>query len=332
VGREHEVGLLSERWHQVCEGQGQVVVLSGEAGIGKSRLVQVLKDSVADEPHTRLECRSLPYFTNSALYPITDFLQRTLRFQVDDTPEKKMEKLEENLNQHRLPLEEAVPLFGALLSLPVPKDRYPPLNVTPQRQREKTLEAILAIMLELSEQHPVLFILEDLHWTDPTTLEFLDLLIDQTPAASLCVLLTCRPDYQLTWSHRSYLTEVTVNRLLRNQIERMAEQVAGAKRLPNEIIQQLVDKTDGVPLYVEEMTKAVLESSVLKEMDEHYELIGAMGSLTIPATLQDSLMARLDRLVTAKAVAQYASVLGRQFSYELLQAVSQLNETMLQHE
>jgi predicted ATPase len=255
-----------------------------------------------------------------------------LRFQPDDTPEQRLEKLEQNLSQYRLPLEETVPLFATLLSLPVPEDRYPQLNLSPQRQRQKTLEVIVAITLELSERQPVLFILEDLHWTDPTTLEFLDLLIDQTPTASLCALLTCRPDYQPTWSHRSYLTEVTVNRLSQAQMARLAEQVAGAKRLPDEIVQQLVDKSDGVPLYVEEMTKVVLESGILKETNGHYELAGSIASLSIPATLQDSLMARLDRLVTAKGVAQYASVIGRQFSYELLKAVSELDETTLQRE
>jgi TOMM system kinase/cyclase fusion protein len=332
VGREREVGLLLDRWEQAKDGQGQVVLLSGEAGIGKSRLVQVLKDCVAEGAHTRLECRSSPYFTNSALYPITDFLQWTLRFQTDDTPEQKLEKLTQNLRQYCLPLEESVPLLASLLALPFPDDRYPPLNLTPQRQRQKMLEAIVAITLELSERQPVLFILEDLHWVDPTTLELLNLLIDQAPTASVYVLLTCRPEFQPPWQHRSYLTEVTVNRLSQSQIKRMAEQVASGKVLPVEVVQQLVDKSDGVPLYVEEMTKSVLESGVLKEVDGRYELTGSFSSLAIPATLQDSLMARLDRLVTAKAVAQYASVIGRQFSYELLQAVSQLDETMLHHE
>ena len=300
VGREQEVGLLLDRWEQAKNGQGQVILLSGEAGIGKSRLVQVLKDHIADESHNRLECRSSPYFTNSALYPIIEMVQRALRFQTDDTPEQKLEKLKENLSQYHLPLEETVPLFGALLSVPIPEDCYPTLNLTPQRQRQKTLEAILAIMLELAERQPVLFILEDLHWTDPTTLEFIELLIDQTPTASIDALLTCRPEFQPSWSHRSYLTEMSVNRLSREQIERMAEQVVGEKHLPDEIVQQLMDKTDGVPLYVEEMIKAVLESGVLKETNSHYELAGSMTSLSIPATLQDSLMARLDRLVTAK--------------------------------
>jgi class 3 adenylate cyclase/predicted ATPase len=332
VGRESEVTLLLDRWNQVKDGQGQVVLLSGEGGIGKSRLVQVVKDHVASEEHTRLECRSSPYFQNSALYPMTDLLERTLQFERDDSPEDKLAKLEGMLNQYRLAVEETVPLFATLLSIPTPEERYPPLNWTPQRQRQKTLEAIVAILLEQAEQQPVLFILEDLHWTDPTTLEFLDLLIDQVPAASILTLLTCRSTFQPTWSSRSYLTQVTLNRLSRNQIIGMAEQVADGKHLPAEVLQQIVEKTDGVPLFVEEMTKAVLESGMLKETNEHYELTGSLSTLAIPATLQDSLMARLDRLITAKGIAQYAAVIGRQFSYELLQAVSQLDEMTLQRE
>jgi class 3 adenylate cyclase/predicted ATPase len=332
VGREQEVGLLLERWEQAKDRQGQVILLSGEAGIGKSRLVQVLREHVANEPHVRWECRSSPYYQNTALYPLTDLLQRALQWQQNDGPEQHLEKLEHLLSQYRLALEETVPLFAPLLSLPLPEDRYPLLQWTPQRQRQKTLEAIVAILLELAEHQPVLFILEDLHWTDPTTLELLSLLVEQVPTTALYTLLTCRPHFQPSWHHRSYLTEITVNRLSRNQIARMAQHVSGGKTLPSEIIEQLVGKTDGVPLFVEEMTKALLESGHLKEVDGHYELTDPLPALAIPATLQDSLMARLDRLVTAKAVAQYASVIGRQFSYELLQAVSQLDEVMLQHE
>jgi class 3 adenylate cyclase/predicted ATPase len=332
VGREQEVGLLLERWEQAKDGQGQVILLSGEAGIGKSRLVQVLKDHLADEPHSRWECRSSPYYQNTALYPIIDLIQRTLRWQQDDTQEKKLERLERQLSQYRLPLVESVPLFAPLLSLSIPEERYPPLHFSPQRQRQKTLESIVAILSELAEQQPVLFILEDLHWTDPTTLALLSLLVEQVPTTSLCALLSCRPHFQPSWHHRSYLTEITVNRLSRNQIERMAQHVAGGKTLPVEIIQQLVEKTDGVPLFVEEMTKAVLESGVVKDMNSQYALAGSVATLAIPATLQDSLMARLDRLITAKGLAQQAAVIGRQFSYALLQAVSQLDDPTLQRE
>jgi predicted ATPase len=204
--------------------------------------------------------------------------------------------------------------------------------LSPQRQRQKTLETLVAILLELAEHHPVLFILEDLHWTDPTTLELLGLLLDQTPTASMLVLLTCRPHFQPSWTHRSYLTEVSVTRLAQPQVARMVERVAGGKTLPHEVLQHITDKTDGVPLFVEEMTKALLESGHLKKVDGHYELTGSLSTFAIPTTLQDSLMARLDRLVTAKGVAQIGATIGRHFAYALLQAVSQVGEAMLQHE
>jgi class 3 adenylate cyclase/predicted ATPase len=332
VGREAEVTLLLERWQLAKGGQGHVVLLTGEGGIGKSRLVQVLKDHVANEAHTRWECRSLPYYHNTALYPLIDFFQRALHWHQDDSPEERLDTLEQELRQYRLPLTETMPLFAPLLSLSVPEDRYPPLALSPQRLRQKTLESIVAMLLERAEREPVLFILEDLHWTDPTTLEFLGLLVEQVPTAALAMLLTCRPEFQPAWSHRAYLTEITVNRLSRQQIARVAEHVAGGKTLPPEVLQPIVEKTDGVPLFVEEMTKAILESGDLKDVDGHYELVGSLSTLTIPATLQDSLMARLDRLVTAKAVAQYAAVIGRQFAYDVLSMVSQLDPATLQRE
>jgi class 3 adenylate cyclase/predicted ATPase len=332
VGRESEVALLQERWEQVKAGHGQVILLSGDAGIGKSRLVQVLKDAVAREPHTRWECRSVPYYQNTALFPLVDLFQRVLQWQPEESTETKLGKLERALSQYRLPLEASVPLFAPLLTLSVPETRYPLLNLSPQRQRQKTLETIVAILLEQAEQHPVLFIVEDLHWTDPTTLELIGLLLDQTPTASLLVLLTCRSHFQPAWHHRSYLTEMTVNRLSQPQIERMVERVAGGKTFPDQVMQLIVEKTDGVPLVVEELTKAMLESGHLTETDGHYVLTGPLASFTIPATLHDSLMARLDRLVTAKAVAQYAAVIGRQSPYALLQTVSQLDASTLHRE
>jgi TOMM system kinase/cyclase fusion protein len=332
VGREQEVGLLIERWEQVKAGQGQVVLLTGDAGIGKSRLVQVLKEHVAQEPHVRWECRSAEYSQNTALFPLVELFQRILQFETGDTPDEKCGKLEQMLRQYRLPLEESIQLFAPLFSLPLPADRYAPLNLSSQRMRQRTLEALVAILLEQGEQYPVLFILEDLHWTDPSTLEFIALLLDQTPTASLLVLLTCRPYFQPAWHHRSYLTEMTLHRLSRHQIAQMTTHVAGSKTLPPEVLQQLVERTDGVPLFVEEMTKAILESGYLTETNTHYELTGSLSTFAIPVTLQDSLMARLDRLMTGKVIAQLGATMGRQFSYALLQAVSQLDEVMLQHE
>src|SRR3989442_6057330 len=186
--------------------------------------------------------------------------------------------------------------------------------------------------MELAEQQPVLFILEDLHWTDPTTLELLGLLVEQVPTTAIATLLTCRPHFQPAWHHRSYITEMTLNHLSHTQVEQIVTGVTDGKTLPQEVIQQIIEKTDGVPLFVEEITKSLLESGQLKALDGHYELVGSFSTLAIPATLQDSLMARLDRLVTAKAVAQYAAVIGRQFPYDLLQAVSQLDEATLQRE
>jgi predicted ATPase len=332
IGRESEVTLLLERWQQVKAGQGQVVLLTGDAGIGKSRLIQTLKDHVANEPHMRWECRSLEYYQNTAFFPLTDLFQRLLRFQTEDTPDAKLEKLAHALSQYRLPLEESIPLFALLLSLSLPEARYAPLNVSPQRQRQMTLETIVTILLELAERQPVLFIVEDLHWTDPTTLEWLNLLIEQTPTASILVLLTCRPHFQPAWHHRSYITEMTLNHLSHTQVEQIVTSMTNGKTFPLAVLQQILVKTDGVPLFVEEITKSLLESGQLRAVDGHYELAGALSTLTIPATLQDSLMSRLDRLMTGKVIAQLGAMLGRQFSYALLQAVSQLNERTLHEE
>jgi class 3 adenylate cyclase/predicted ATPase len=332
VGRESEVTFLLERWEQAKAGHGQVVLLSGEAGIGKSRLVQVLKDHVANEPHMRWECRSVEHYQNTSLFPLTDLFQRLLQFATGETPDEKFGKLEQALSQYRLPLGETVPLLAPLLSLSLPEDRYPLLNLSPQRYRQKTLETLVAILLEHAERQPGLFILEDLHWADPTTLELLNLVIEQTPTASLLTVLTCRPHFQPTWHHRSYLTEITVNRLSPTQVAQIVHRITDGKTFPAEVLQQIIAKTDGVPLFVEELTKAILESGQLKAVDGHYELVGSFSTFAIPATLQDSLMSRLDRLMTGKVIAQLGATIGRQFSYALLQAVAQLNDKTLHEE
>jgi class 3 adenylate cyclase len=336
VGRASEVVLLQERWAQVKDGMGHVVVLSGEAGIGKSRLVQVLKEHVAGEVHTRWECRCSPYYQHTALYPIIDLLHRTLQWQPEDTAEEKLAKLEQILCQYPLPWEETMPLYATLLSVPLPDDRYPPLSLSPQRHKQKTLETLLAILLEQAAAHPTLLIVEDLHWVDPTTIEWLSLVLNQVPTTSLCLLATCRPEFETPWGSRSYLTQMTLNRLQRTQVaqivELLADRVTGGKSFSAEVMQHLVEKTDGTPLFVEEMTKTVLESAILTADEKEYVLTGPVSTVTIPATLQDSLMARLDRLVTAKGLAQLGATLGRHFSYVLLQAVAQLDEETLQRE
>src|SRR5262245_41633013 len=245
VGREQEIGLLRERWAQVTDGIGQVVLLSGEAGIGKSRLVQVLTDHVATEPQAWLTpCQCSPYYQNTALYPLIELLERVaLRFEREEAPEQKLSKLEGFLVQYGLPLAEAVPLFAALLSLPLPDD-YAPLTMSSERQKQQTLHGLLTILLRIAAQQPVLFVMEDLHWVDPTTLEFLSLLVDQGPTARILALLTFRPDFRPPWTGRSHLTQVTLPRLPRQLAAEMTDRVAHGKSLPAEVVEQVVARTD----------------------------------------------------------------------------------------
>ncbi|HEY7490091.1 MAG TPA: adenylate/guanylate cyclase domain-containing protein [Candidatus Tectomicrobia bacterium] len=329
VGRESEVTLLLERWAQSQEGRGQMVLLRGEAGIGKSRLVEVLHEHVIGQGATRIAFRCSPYHQNSALYPVIDHLQRFLQWQRDDAPETKLDRLEQVLRTYCLPLEEVVPLFAALLSVPL-SGRYPPLQLTPQRQRQKTHEALTAWLLEEAERQPVLAVWEDLHWADPSTLDALDLALDQVPTARMLILLTCRPEFQPPWVSRSSLTQITIGRLGRPQVEAMLRSLTGGKPLPVAVIEQVIAKTDGVPLFVEELVKMILESGLVREEADHYVLTGPLPPLAIPSTLHDSLMARLDRLSAARELAQLGAVLGWEFAYELLQAVSPLAEAMLQ--
>src|SRR5215468_5550576 len=330
VGREQEVGLLLERWAQVKEGVGQVVLLSGEAGIGKSRLVQVLKEHVASEPQAWLTpCQCSPYYRNTALYPMIDLLERVgLGFEREEPPQHKLSKLEGFLAQYGLPLAETVPLLATLLSLPLTAD-YAPLTTSPEQQRQQTLHAFLTIFLRIAAQQPVLFVMEDLHWIDPTTLELLSLLVDQGPTVRILALWTFRPDFSPPWTGRAHLTQMTLPRLPRRQAVEVIHQVAHGKVLPPEVVEQIVAKTDGVPLFVEELTKMVLESEMLQERDGRYELTGPLPPLAIPATLHDSLMARLDRLAAVKGLAQLGATLGREFSYELLRAVAPWEEGTL---
>src|SRR5262245_51532312 len=331
VGREQEVGLLRERWAQVKEGFGQVVLLSGEAGIGKSRLVQMLKEYVATEPQAWLiPCQCSPYYRNTALYPMIDVLERVaLRFERGECPPHKLRKLEGFLVQYGLPLAEAVPLFAILLSLPL-TTAYAPLTMSPEQQKQKTLHVFMTIFMRVAARQPLLFVIEDLHWVDPSTLELLSLLVDQCPTSRILALLTFRPDFSPPWMGRSHATQVTLPRLPRRQAAEMAGRVAHSKTLPAEVMEQVVARTDGVPLFVEELTKMVLESGLLQEREERYELTGPLPPLAIPATLHDSLMARLDRLATVKSLAQLGATLGREFSYTLLQAVSPWDEGTVQ--
>jgi class 3 adenylate cyclase/predicted ATPase len=331
VGREQEVALLLVRWAQVQEGMGQVVVLSGEAGIGKSRLVHVLTERVGSRglPHMAFRCS--PYYTNSALYPVIEHLERLLGFRQDEMTEAKLARLEGMLKTQGLPLAEVVPLFAMLLSLPLPP-RYPPLQLSPQKQRQKTQEALVAWLVEEGMRQPVLAVWEDLQWADPSTLELLSLTIDRIPPTHQLLLLTCRPEFPLPWSLSSHLTQVTLSRFSRPHAEAMILRITGGKALPVEVLDQIVARADGIPLFIEEVTRMVLESGLLREVEGCYELTGPLPPLAIPTTLQDALMARLDRLVTAKGVAQLGAVIGRHFAYGLLRAVAPLDDATLQRE
>jgi class 3 adenylate cyclase/predicted ATPase len=330
VGREEELELLRRRWERAQAGEGQVVLLTGEPGIGKSRLVQTIKEQAGAERATRIEFRCSPYHQNSAFYPIIDHLQRLLQFAPHDTPQAKLTTLQQTLSTYRFPQADTLPLLAALLSLPHPESA-PLLTLSPQKQKQKTQEVLVAWIVEEAERVAVFCAWEDLHWADPSTLEVLTLFLDQVPTTRLLAVLTFRLEFTPPWQPRSHLTQLTLNRLGRPQVEAMVGKVTGGKALPPEVVQQIVAKTDGVPLFVEELAKMVLESGLLREADGHYELSGPLPPLAIPSTLQDSLMARLDRLATTREIAQLAAALGREFSYKLLQAVAPWDEAALQH-
>ena len=331
VGREAGVALLQERWAQVQQGLGQVVVLSGEAGMGKSRLVWGLIERLAGVSFTRLECRCSPYHQHTALYPVIDLLRRSLRLDDAASTDAKLARLEGLLHEQRLDAQENLPLLAALLSLPLPAERYPPLQLTPQQQRQRTLDTLLALTLAVAEHQPVLFIVEDLHWIDPSTLEWLGLLIDQGPTTRILTLMTCRPTFQTPWGGRAHVTSLTINRLLPQQVAQMAQTIAGADVLPDALLDQIGAQTDGVPLFVEEVTRFVLAS---RRLHGHAQetAASAPAGVMIPATLHDLLMARLDQMGAAKGTAQLAATIGREFGVALLQAVASTEEETLRQD
>jgi predicted ATPase/class 3 adenylate cyclase len=329
VGRDEELALLHRCWYQAQGGAGQVVLLSGEPGIGKSRLVQELRNAATQAGAVPIEYRCSSYHQNSAFYPLTEHLQRVLHFMLSDTPQDKLRKLEQALSRYHFPQNDTVPLLAALLSLPQ-AGGSPPLYLTPQQQKQKTLGVLVRWLFEEAEQAPVYAIWEDLHWADPSTLEFLTVCLDQTPTARMLMVLTGRPEFTPTWASRSHVSHLVLSRLGRQQSSAIVKSVTGGKGLPQEVTQQIANKTDGVPLFVEELTKMVVESGLVREAGGRYELNGPLPPLAIPSTLQDSLMARLDRLASVRDIAQLGATIGREFTYELLRAVSPLNEDTLQ--
>jgi serine/threonine protein kinase/predicted ATPase len=335
IGRDHEVSLLKDRWEQAQEAMGQVVLLVGEPGLGKSRLVNTIKEHVlgqivegeVDSPV--IEWRCSPHFQNTALYPAIDFYERSLGFSREIPPQSRFDRLVRRLEQYDLARPDLVQIWASLLSLPIPS-RYPALSFSPARQREETFRTLLEWLHTRTARRPVLFIIEDLHWMDASTLEFLEQFLSEGSHDAILVILTFRPEFKTPWPAFTHQTSLSLNRLTRRQVgDLMRKKVPGA--LEDAVVEQIYDRTGGVPLFVEEFTKMVQEMEL---RDPAERGTNARGLLTreIPATLQDLVMARLDRMDSERDLAQLAATLGREFSYELLAAVAELDESSLQAE
>ena len=298
VGRDEEIDLLLRRWARAKAGDGQVVLISGEPGIGKSRITAALEERLHAEPHLRLRYFCSPYHQDSALFPFIDQLGRAAGFARDDPPAARLEKLEALLAR-AAPPDEDVAFLADLLSLPA-SERHPLPNLSPQRKKERTLEALIRQLEGLARQQPVVMVFEDAHWIDPTSRELLDLTVERVRSLPVLLIVTFRPEFQPPWTGQPQVTMLALNRLDRHDRTALVEQIAGGKALPDEVVDQIVDRTDGVPLFVEELTKSVLESGLLREEADRYVLDRALPPFAIPTTLHDSLMARLDRLASVR--------------------------------
>ncbi len=318
VGREEESELLLRRWSRTKTGEGQVVLLSGEAGIGKSRLTAALLERLATEPHTRLRYFCSPQHTDSALYPIIGQMERAAGLAHDDKPQARLDKLDALLAQTSTSIQDAA-LIAEMLSLPN-DGRYPALDLTPEQRRQRTLEALISQLAALTRRNPVLMIFEDAHWTDPTSLEVFGRTVDRMATLRVLLIVTFRPEFDPPWIGQPHVTALTINRLAQREVSAMIDLVVGNKALPASIRQDIIERTDGIPLFVEETTKAVLEA---ESEGAARRTVAAVPSpaLAIPASLHASLMARLDRLGPTKEVAQIGAAIGREFSHALLASV-----------
>src|SRR5262247_57731 len=330
IGREDEIDFLLERQRLAWKGEGQIVLISGEPGIGKSRLAAALAERIAGEPHTLLRYQCSPYHTNSALRPFIAQLERAAAFKADDTSEQRLDKLEVVLAMGASQVQAVAPLFAALLSIPF-GERYPPLALSPTQHRRRTLAALLDQFEGLARRQPILLSFEDAQWADATSLELLDLTVERVRQLRVLALFTFRPEFEPPWAGLPNVGTLTLGRLARDDVENMVARVTGGRVLPTEVMKQIVAKTDGNPLFVEELTKTVLEAGILIENGEGYRLDGPLPPLAIPETLQDSLMARLDRLAPVREIAQIGAAIGREFSYSLVRALVGRDETALKH-
>jgi class 3 adenylate cyclase/pimeloyl-ACP methyl ester carboxylesterase len=330
IGREHELALLLDRWEMAKSWEGQVVLLSGEAGIGKSRVVLALRERLRGQSHFRIAYSCSPHHVNSALWPVITQLERAAGYSRDDTWSVKLDRLKGLLHQAGEPVGDAVPLLAELLGLPL-GGRYPVPSGTPQERKARVFGVLLAQMEGLARQRPVLLVLEDAHWLDPTTTELFDRLADRIRHLPVLLLATFRPEAAPPWTGFPHATLLSLNRLGRSGSQALIERTAGERLLPRAVVEAILSRTEGVPLFVEELTKTVLELGILKTTtdDGSLELSGPLPPLAIPATLQDSLMARLDRLAPAREVAQIAACIGREFDDQIVGAVAGLSETRL---
>jgi class 3 adenylate cyclase/tetratricopeptide (TPR) repeat protein len=318
VGREDERRMLVSRWELARGGEGQVVHVTGEAGIGKSRLVQSLKEHLAGEPHTWIECAGSPYHEHTPFHALVQMLQQGLAWRGDETVEERVSALRQSLDFAGVRSAESVRLIGPLLDLPV-SDQYPPLALSPEIQRRRTFATLAAWLFGIARVQPVVLVVEDIHWLDPSTLELLGLLVEQTATSPVLMVHTARSEFRAPWPLLAHHAQLALNRLSGRQVREMVSYLASDRALSAELLETVVARTDGVPLFVEEVTRTVLDGDG-----------EAAGSRAVPGTLHDSLIARLDRLGAAREVAQVAAVLGREFSYRLLCAVSPLAEPELQ--
>jgi class 3 adenylate cyclase len=319
VGRDEELDHLTRRWQQAKLGEGRVVLIYGEPGIGKSRLTAALSQRIETEPHTRIRYFCSPHHQDSALYPFIAQLERAAGFARDDTNATRLDKLEALLSNAAEPGD--ISLIAEMLSLSG-GERFPPLDLSPQRKKERTLAALLRQLQALVRQQPVLMIFEDLHWIDPTSREVLDLTVENVAVLPVLLVATYRPEFQPPWAGQSQVTVIALNRLGRSEGAILVHRLAGnLGALPPDVVDEIVERTDGVPLFVEELTKAVVEAGA----DRGNVSISAVppSSLAVPATLHASLLGRLDRLgPSAKTVAQVGAAIGRDFSHELLAAAA----------